>query len=185
MIPLRLRFFRSQITEISIRPLSASYWATFREIRLGVLLAEPEVFSSSYEEALTRTEAYWRETASGNDKHQVFALFDGASMIGITAVFTHRRDSAGTTAILAMSFIEPEYRGRGLSRLLYQERLDWVRAHPQFKRVVVSHRESNEASRRANQHFGFRYLRRESRAWPDGAIEDEIHYELPIVRELG
>ena len=97
-------------------------------------------------------------------------------------MFTHRGDPSGETAILAMSFIEAEYRGKGLSRLMYQARLDWVRAQSQFKRVVVSHRESNEASRRANQAFDFQYVGRESRTWPDGVAEVEVHYELHIPR---
>jgi RimJ/RimL family protein N-acetyltransferase len=112
----------------------------------------------------------------------VFGLFEGRKLIGITGVFTDRGDSSGATAIFAMSFIEPEYRRRGLSRLLYEARLDWVRAQPQFERVVVTHRESNEASGHANQAFGFNRVGRESRTWPDGAVEDDIIYELRIVR---
>jgi RimJ/RimL family protein N-acetyltransferase len=79
-----------------------------------------------------------------------------------------------------MSFIIPEYRGRGLSQLLYEARLNWIRARSQFRRVVVYHRESNESSRRANQRFGFSVLQRASRKWPDGATEDEVLYELKI-----
>ena len=101
-------------------------------------------------------------------------------MIGITAVFTWREDPRGEVAVLAMSFIQLEYLGRGLSELLYKARLDWIRAQPQFKRVVVSHRESNEASRRASQRHGFRLWRRAPHVWHDGTTEDEIFYELRI-----
>ena len=112
--------------------------------------------------------------------HQVFGLFDGARLIGITAAFTWRDDPSGETVLLAMSFIIPEYRGRGLSQLLYKARLNWIRAHSQFRRVVIYHRESNEISRRANQRFGFSVLQRASRKWPDDATEDEVLYELKI-----
>ncbi len=108
------------------------------------------------EASMSRPDAYWRETVTADDKHQVFGLFDGSQLIGVTAMFTHSGDPSGETAFLAMSFIQPEYRGRGLSRLLHQARLEWVRAHSRFKRIVVGHRESNEISRRANQAFGFR-----------------------------
>jgi len=168
--------------EITIRPLDTSDWAAFRDIRLKALESEPGVFASSYEREVGREESGWRELVTGDDKHQVFGLFDASKLIGITAVFTHRDDPSGATAILAMSFIEPDYRGRGLSRLLYQARLDWVRTRPQFKRVVVGHRESNETSRRANQAFGFQYVGREPHTWPDGVTEDELIYELLIPR---
>ena len=169
--------------EVSVRPFGAAEWRSFRDFRLKALKAAPGVFSATYEDELARPDTYWQGTAEGNDRRQVFGLFDGSRLIGITAVFTHRGDATGETAILAMSFIDLEYRGRGLSRLLYQARLNWVRAHSHFKRVVVSHRESNEVSKRANQAFGFRYVGRGAHAWPDGVTEDELHYELVIPRK--
>jgi len=79
-----------------------------------------------------------------------------------------------------MSYILPQYRGRGLSRKFYETRLAWIRNHPKFKRIIVSHRASNEASRRANQKHGFVQTERSSHIWPDGQIEDEVFYELKI-----
>jgi len=39
-------------------------------------------------------------------------------------------------------------------------------------------RVSNEASQRACQNFGFEYIRRAPRLWPDGTTGDELVYEL-------
>jgi RimJ/RimL family protein N-acetyltransferase len=169
------------MNSITIRRFDPSEWRLFREFRLAALKAAPGVFATAYEEALARSPEEWRDTICGPD-HQVFGLFDGQSLIGITAAFTSREDPSGETALLAMSFIIPEYRGRGLSRLLYDARLDWIRAQPQFRRVVVGHRASNEVSRRANQHYGFVPIERNHRVWPDGSSEDEIQYELLISR---
>jgi RimJ/RimL family protein N-acetyltransferase len=99
-------------------------------------------------------------------------------MIGITAAFTWGEDRE--TALLAMSFIVPDYRRRGLSRMLYDARLAWIRQQPQFKRIIVSHRASNQASARAIQRYGFVPTGRSLRNWPDGSSEDEIQYELRI-----
>src|SRR5262249_37871850 len=104
--------------------------------------------------------------------------FDGARLIGITSVFRWDEDASGVTAILASSFVLPDHRGRGLSRLLYDARLAWLRERGDFKRVVVGHRLSNEASRRADQHYAFTEFRRTPHTWPDGAVEDEVFYEL-------
>ena len=164
---------------ITIRPFDPNEWPLFKEFRLQALEAAPGVFATSYEEAAARSPQEWQATINGHD-HEVFGLFDGESLIGITAVFTSRDDPSGQTAILAMSFILPEYRGRGLSRLFYEVRIEWIRRQPQFKRVIVSHRASNEASRRANQHYGFVATGRKPHVWPDGETEDEITYELVI-----
>jgi hypothetical protein len=69
--------------------------------------------------------------------------------------------------------------------MLFEARLEWIRAHRQFLRVVVSHRGSNEISRRANQRYGFAPTRRAERKWPDGTVEDEVFCELKIPRASG
>jgi RimJ/RimL family protein N-acetyltransferase len=166
---------------IHIRSLDPSEWTIFKDFRFRSLEAEPGKFSSSYGREAAMLPQEWQDTITGPD-HQVFGLFDQAHLIGITAVFTSREDASCETAILAMSFILPEFRGRNLSRMLYEARLEWIWAHPQFTRVVVSHRDSNAISRRANQRYGFVLSGRAKRKWPDGTTEDEVFYELRISR---
>ena len=167
------------MTAITIRELDPDEWETFRDLRLTALQAARGVYGSRYEDAVKRTEAVWRHTVRG-ERNQSFGLFEGTRLIGITSVFRWDEDPSGETAILASSFILPAYRGRDLSRLLYDARLDWLRRRGDFKRVIVGHRLSNEASRGANQHYAFREFRREPHAWPDGTVEDEVFYEMML-----
>ena len=164
---------------IHIRPLTGGEWRLFRDFRLAALQAAPGVFTATYAVERDFPQHRWQRTVTGDD-HQVFGLFDGNQLVGIAAVFTHRDDPSGRTALLAMSFIEPAYRGRGLSGLLYEVRLDWIAARGTFTRVVVSHRASNEASKRANQRYGFIEVSREPAVWPDGDAEEAVHYELRL-----
>jgi len=164
---------------ISARALNPVEWQRLRDLRLQALQSAPGVYALSYEECASWTDARWQSGISGAG-HQIFGLFDGERLIGITGVFTWDGDPSGQTALLVMSYIEPEYRGRGLSRQLYEVRLHWIRQSGRFQTVHVSHRASNEASRRANQHHGFVKTGAEPFEWPDGAIEDEIHYELKL-----
>jgi RimJ/RimL family protein N-acetyltransferase len=167
------------MNSIIIRALECSEWVAFRDFRLQALAAHPGVFGAAYATEVTKKPEEWQSTVGG-PANQAFGLFDLERLIGITAAFAWREDPSGNTAVLAMSFILPEYRGRGLSRLLYETRLDWIRSRPQFTRIVVSHRASNEASRRAIERHGFRVTHRAPRVWPDGTTEDQIFYELSI-----
>lgn len=162
---------------ITIRELDPDEWEVFRDMRLAALAAAPGVYGSRHEAMAARTELVWRNNVRG-EHNQSFGLFDGPRLIGITSVFRWDEDSDGKTAILASSYILPAYRGRSLSRLLYDARFDWLRRHQGFTRVVVGHRLSNEASRRANQHYGFREFRRVPHLWNDGVTEDEVFYEM-------
>jgi GNAT superfamily N-acetyltransferase len=142
------------------------------------LTEKPDLSSFDIRSPLSLCVAVPRTLADPADL--VFGLFDAGHLIGITAVFRSREDPSGETALLGMSFIAPEYRGRGLSRLLYKARLEWIRTKGLFKRVVVSHRASNGASRRAIERHGFLPTRCAARIWPDGITEDEIFYEMRI-----
>jgi RimJ/RimL family protein N-acetyltransferase len=163
----------------NIRALGVGDLDAFREMRLRALREHTGFFGVHPDEAEASPDSYWEETLDGRGK-QVFGLFDGDRMIGITAVFTDREDPSGETAVLAMSYINPAYRGRHLSRLLYQARIDWAKAQPQFKRIVVSHRADNESSRRANQAFGFVYTGSKEKQWPDGTVALDDCYEMRI-----
>jgi RimJ/RimL family protein N-acetyltransferase len=164
---------------LTVRALAVSEWDLFREFRLTALKQAPGVFATSHADAAQRTPETWQSLVSG-PTNQIFGLFDGERLVGIIGAFAWPDDRSGETATLVMSYILPAYRGRGLSRLLYAAALDWTRAHPRFKRVIVAMRASNAASRHACEPHGFAPAQRASRTWPDGASEDEVIYELRL-----
>src|SRR6516165_8349120 len=71
---------------IRVRPLGASEWPAFKDFRLMALVSAPGMFATSYDEASARSPEAWQQTIAGPN-HQVFGLFDGAQLIGITGVF--------------------------------------------------------------------------------------------------
>ena len=165
---------------ISIRALNPGDREMFRDFWLAGLKTFP-VFFGGYAESETISPQMWRTVIQG-PTHQIFGLFEDAALIGITAAFAKQEDPSGETAIFGMSFILPPWRGRGLSRLLYDTRLEWAKARPRFKRVVLSHRESNAASRGAHRRYGFTLTGRVLQPGPDGASEHEEFYEMALAR---
>jgi RimJ/RimL family protein N-acetyltransferase len=152
---------------VRLRELEGDDWEALRDLRLYALETELGRFFRSPSEERDRSEDEWRALAAGDDRHQLFGLFDGEALVGITGIVADvEQDSSGATAGLGMSYVKPEYRGRGYGALYYEARLAWARARPQFARAVVGHRRSNEASRRLIER------------WPDGAEEDDVCYEL-------
>jgi RimJ/RimL family protein N-acetyltransferase len=168
--------------KISIRAMEPEEWLAVRQMRLEALRSSPGLYALPYDEVATWTAEYWQAEIKGDD-HRIFGLFDRKELIGITAAFTWRGDKTGKTALLAMSYIAPEYRGRGLSRKLYEARLNWILEQPQFTKAIVGHRASNEISMRANQRHGFVPTARIATVWPDGTAEDEIVYERVLERK--
>jgi RimJ/RimL family protein N-acetyltransferase len=170
---------QAMLMSITTRALAAEDWRSFRQIRLRALREHPDVYLSSYKDIAARTEPEWMAMLDGNGKC-IFGLFDGDEIVGLAAVFTSREDATGQTGVLAMDYIDPRYRGRRLSRPLYEARIAWAKQHRPFRRLVISHREGNEASRRANQAFDFKLIGKEEISWPDGTTAPDYSYELDL-----
>ena len=161
---------------MNIRPLLPAEWKMFRDIRLLALKSSPGMFGTTHAQAAARTEADWR-TLLAPEQQQIFGLFDGDKLIGISGVFKSRDEEA--TARLVMHFILPEYRGRKLAAFFYEAGIDWARQR-KFRRITVAARESNAPSLAAMRAAGFEQTGRQHHTWPDGASEDELWFEMKL-----
>jgi len=169
------------MTDVFLRPLVPDDWEIFRGMRLCALSMHPGFYSGTFKDAETRPPDEWREMLDGKGK-KIFGLLDGSELIGITAVFTCRNDPGGQTGVFAMSFIEPDYRGRGYADLYYKARIDFGVRHLPWTRLSVSHRSDNEPSKRAILRHGFTFIGQKEKDWPDGERMEEFMYEMDLVK---
>lgn len=164
---------------VYIRQLAPDDWQQFRDIRLAALKECEGVYLAPYQDTLNHPQSYWKETLHGNDR-AIFGLFDADKNIGLGSIFTSKDDPSGQTGILAMGYIIPEYRGQGLSKMLYEARLNWAQNHPIIEKIEVSHRAGNEASRRANQAYGFQPTGQKTVTFGDGQQDIDYTYVLHL-----
>ncbi len=166
---------------ITVRKFRPDEWQAYKEIRLLALRTEPHFFSRKYEDEAAVPDQEWEDDLASADLG-VFGVFDGDKVIGMTGVIMKDKlDPSMQTAALWGSWIDPVYRGRGISHEMYRARIAWAREHKTARRVIVSHRASNEPSKRANQKHGFVYTHTEKdTVWPDGLMEDQVFYELIV-----
>jgi RimJ/RimL family protein N-acetyltransferase len=165
------------VSEYPIKELREDDWQIFKKIRLKALASDPFVFGSTLAAESDRTEDQWREVLR-SPKYGVFVLLENDEPQGMTGIVIDREDPTEQTAMLWGSWLAPEVRGKGLSRMLYESRIEWAREHPTVRRIVVSHRASNLSSKFANQAFGFAPTHVTEKVWNDGVTEKEFHYEL-------
>ncbi len=167
------------MTDIHLKQLSVADWEIFRDIRLKALKSDPGVFGANFADSSKKTPREWQDMLR-NPNTAVFVICDHADIIGLTAISIDKDDPTETQALLWASWLEPEYRGKGISNLMYQTRLDWAREHPTCEKITVAHRASNLVSKYANQKHGFVFTHLEQQQWPDGKIEESHCYELNI-----
>lgn len=157
-----------------IRQFTANEVAAYRAIRLEALESDPEVFGNNLATESAMPESEWVDRVV-NQRFARFGLYDGAQLIGLTAVVVDKDNAE--EGYMTQSYIRKAYRGQKLSRLLYEARLSWAREH-NIKRLTIMHRASNLASKYANQHFGFKFTHAEPKEWVNGETEDMVCYEL-------
>jgi RimJ/RimL family protein N-acetyltransferase len=125
------------------------------------------------------TEAEWRSRLKAKD-NGIFLIYEDETPIGMTGVSINWNDPTEKTALLWGSWLAPRARGKGLSELMYQTRINWAKQQPTVEKIIVSHRASNVASKYANQKHGFVLTHKTEKVWTDSGVEDEIFYELKI-----
>lgn len=160
----------------SLHRLLSNQWQDYKSIRLEALQTNPEMFGSNYAKESQYTPQDWQDVLNSNAR-AMFALYDQDEIIGVTGVVLKKEDSS--KAAMIASFIKPEYRGNGLSKLFYQARIDWARDMG-CEFITVGHREGNELSKAANQSFGFEYTSYEEQIWPDGTKANRLDYRLKL-----
>ena len=159
----------------SIRPFTAVEVELYKAMRLEALELEAGMFGSNLARELSFSDEQWMDRIT-NPVSGCFGLFCGDELIGITGIIIDNKEKPGE-AYMTQSYIRKAHRGKGLSRMLYEIRLQWAKEHG-IKRLVIGHRENNLVSKAANQRYGFTYSRSESRTWGDGAVMDNLIYEL-------
>ncbi|MCJ8209633.1 GNAT family N-acetyltransferase [Mucilaginibacter sp. RS28] len=161
----------------SIRLFTPDELHRYKAIRLEALRLEPGVFGSKYQTESELPDEVWY-SRTFNDFVAFWGLFNpDGELIGTTGIVVNREQPDEATFV--GSYIKKEYRGIGLTRLLYRARLEWARQRA-LKKLLIGHRAGNVASKKAMIAHGFTYTHAEAKHWPDGQSEDMLHYQLLI-----
>jgi RimJ/RimL family protein N-acetyltransferase len=165
-----LNFFTRQLTEAD--------WKTLQKIRLEALSLHPNFFAPSRDE-FQFTETDWKERLSNPDGAN-FGLFNDINeLIGLTGINRDKDDRS--RAWLVASYIKAPYRRMGLTRLLYEARIQWAKAQNDINTLVVHHRADNEPSRKSHQKFNFEFVKEYAPdTWPNGEVMAYVEYVLKI-----
>jgi GNAT superfamily N-acetyltransferase len=159
-----------------IRGFRDDEWELLRSKRLEAVAENAHVYLGNYDAEAALSDEHWKNLIGMKDG-KIFGLFAGWRLIGLTGVYRNKYDASGKSVMLGMSYIERAYRRRGLSAMLYDARLEWAKANG-YERACVSHRDGNEASRRANAAFGFKKYATEETTYGDGSKALDHRYEL-------
>ncbi|MEU3704031.1 GNAT family N-acetyltransferase [Streptomyces anulatus] len=178
-----------------MRAARADEWPQVRQLRLDALKdpAAPVAFLESYEEAVAKPDAFWRERASaaaedggGRVRQFVAESPEGVWVGSVTVLVESPQDdvrfgeaAAVDQAHLVGVFVRPEVRGTGVTDALFREAVAWAwsLSSPRLERVRLYVHEKNPRAAAFYRRFGFVPSGQRIPA-PGGRGELELEYVL-------
>lgn len=155
---------------ITIRQLKLEDWQDFKLIRLHALKESPQSFGAKYEKAITKSKENWEDPLKHSDR-ALFGLFDDKKIIGLGFIRVSEENT--NEAGLYMAYIRPEYRGKGLSKKLYEARIEWALKRKDIDTIFTYNYIDNKAAQAMNKAFGFELDQNQS-------LNDKYKYKLII-----
>jgi ribosomal protein S18 acetylase RimI-like enzyme len=126
--------------EIEIVKLTSNEWQLFKEFRLYALKNDQQAFGEPYSRAAERSDEKWQERLKqATDEVTSCMLFAKANNKLVGMIGWYRSDEAlinGFGEIWGV-FVHPEYRGRGIARMLMNAIQENLANQPNVKRVKL------------------------------------------------
>ncbi|MBI1274244.1 MAG: GNAT family N-acetyltransferase [Alphaproteobacteria bacterium] len=162
-----------QEENLDVRPLSADDSDSYRVLRKRVLdIGEGKYFSASYRrDSQLVTEEQWREYCTEKREHCIIGIFAGGDLVGIMAIVAQKPEE-GLVAEWDSTWIDPEYRGKGIAKFAYKEVERWTKCHG-YRYAEVFIRDENARSLKIRKKNGAVYSRTKyNEVWADGSVGD-------------
>jgi hypothetical protein len=112
--------------DFSIRQLTTDDWQDYHDIRLEALAKHPSYFGPLKDEK-TFTESTWIDRIN-NPNSAIFDAYEyDENIIGFTENLRENNEASSHREQMVLSYIQGQYRKKGLSKLFYEARSDWAR----------------------------------------------------------
>ena len=142
---------------MEIRRLNQADAQTFWEFRLKALESDPNAFGESVEEHRSTTvDSLAQRLKSDAADNFVLGAFNGAALVGTVGFYRMQQMKQRHKGWIWGVFVAPEYRGRGLARLLLVRLLEMVTEVPELHCVLLKVATTQRSARQLYMSVGFR-----------------------------
>lgn len=140
-----------------VRRLLPEDVSAYREIRLEALKNESTSYGSTYEEEAVKTklafETYIEQQSSGA---VAFGAFADEQLVGITVWKGDERIRLSHRAKIGQVYVKPEYRGRGVGRMMMKAVIEDAFSNPNIEAVSLEVVNTNAAAIHVYEELGFK-----------------------------
>jgi ribosomal protein S18 acetylase RimI-like enzyme len=146
-----------QAGNIRIDRLGPGDWQAYKALRLEALQREPNAFTSTYEEALTRPDSWWQHRLA-NPRSVMLMARIARQPAGIVGLHLESDEGDASVGVVNGMYVGERYRRQGVGRRLLQTLLDLLPEHPEIATVRLWVTATEEPARRLYASLGFQVV---------------------------
>jgi ribosomal protein S18 acetylase RimI-like enzyme len=143
-----------QAGNIRIDRLGPGDWQAYKALRLEALQREPNAFTSTYAEALTRSDAWWQNRLAQPRSVMLMARVDGQPA-GIAGLHLETDEGDTSVGVVNGMYISRRYRRQGVGRRLLLALIDHLTEHPEIATIRLWVTATEAPARRLYASLGF------------------------------
>lgn len=164
---------------IEIIKLDPSRWREYKELRLEALKDSPQAFLVTYNDELAQPDEKWQNRI----KEEGIKLFakDNTKLIGMVGAYTERFGSIRHVAKIWGTYVNPDYRSKGVGQRLMEEVISEIKKMPQVSKINIEVVETQIGAWGLYKKLGFKEVGRYTNQIKTGKkYYDEILLEMLI-----
>jgi RimJ/RimL family protein N-acetyltransferase len=142
---------------VTIRRLIPADAEGYRALMLEAYAAHPDAFTSTPEERSAHPLSWWeaRVSAAEQAEEVVLGAFEGNQLCGVAGVAFERRTKTAHKSTLFGMYLRPEFRSRGIARLLVASAVDLAAQRPEALLIQLTVSDGNALAQRLYEAAGF------------------------------
>lgn len=171
--------------ELMIEQLNNSDWQEYKKIRLFALRTDPQAFLSSLSKESEYADQKWQQrvqsASEGINSWMYFARLKG-KLVGMIGGYRDENDQKNHTAQIWGVFVNPDQRGKGISKKLMVTLIDRLSQNPDINTLKLEVNTDQKSASKLYESFGFISTNTISIQLGDGQFHEVTEMEKPLVK---
>ncbi|MEH2417237.1 GNAT family N-acetyltransferase [Nostoc sp.] len=138
-----------------IRKLTKYDAEDYRQIRLEALYKNPDSFGTTYHEEEIKTLEQFRDRIPVDNNNFILGCSEDKELIGIVALQQESRIKLRHKAYISSMYVQQEYRGKGIGKLLLNELIERAKAINEVEILLLDIVKSNFLAKQLYLSLGF------------------------------
>ncbi|MUG94574.1 GNAT family N-acetyltransferase [Scytonema sp. UIC 10036] len=138
-----------------IKKLTKDDAEDYRNIRLEALYNAPDSFGTMYQEEVLMTIDQFRERIPVDNNNFILGCYEDKEIIGIIALHQGERIKVRHKAYIRSMYVQPEYRKKGIGKLLLNELIERAKAIDEIEILLLDVVTNNLSAKQLYLSLGF------------------------------